>query len=344
MSKMYGICCAACNVPLNNEDDYSVPVVAIYIIFHVLLAITESKSAECMHCDAYKPMLYKMHLEFVNSPLSEKDQEKNIELCTKLNEYERINAFLNSSNNAARQTVQELEGKIKTLKDALETKEDIVKQLTDRMETLEVFNEYLTSNNNSAPDVSNGSQNKMESNKNMNENNKKQQPNKNNKFNNNNNKKQGKKGKGGGNNKNENVPDKEELPSPNINKEIPTDNENNSSDDDIEDGASAIKEQSASNEKQEGFAKSKVGNTVMIKNFKSSDLDKNIATANVIALAEKMGLSLTIHQIKEIHSFRENENFVTYIVEFHTKHMQDAFLGKRHILKKFPQTKFLFIL
>lgn len=275
-----------------------------------------------------------MHLEFADTPLSEKDREKNIELCAKLNEYERINAFLNSSNHTARQTVQENEGKIKTLKDALQAKEDIVKQLTDRIETLEAFSEYLSSNTNNAPDVTNGSQNKMESNK-------KQQPNKNNKFNNN--KKQANKGKGGNNYKNENVPNKEELPS-NFNKEIQTDNEKNSSDDDVENIASASKEQSTSNEKQEASTTTKVGNTVMIKNFRSSDLDKDISSVNVIALAEKMGLSLTIHQIKDIHAFRENENFVTYIVEFHTKHMQEAFLGKKHILKKHPETKFLFIL
>ena len=296
-----------------------------------------------MHCEAYKPMLYKMHLEFADTPLSEKDREKNIELCTKLNEYERINAFLNSSNNAVRQTVQELEGKIKTLKDALQVKEDIVKQLTDRIETLETFSEYLSNKTNSALEVSNGSQNKMESNKSMNENNKKQPPYKNNKSNNN--KKQANKGKGGNNNKNENISNKEEL-SPNINKEIPTDNEENkdTSDDEIGAVACAGKEHSTSNQNLEAFVKSKVGNTVMIKNFKSLDLDKDISTANVIALAEKMGLSLTIHQIKEIHAFRENEHFVTYIVEFQAKHMKDAFLGKKHILKKFPETKFLFIL
>lgn len=293
------------------------------------------RSGECIHCESYRPLLYKMHLQFDNSPLAKKDQEKNIELCAKLNDFERINAFLNNSNSAARVSIQELEEKIKTLKDALQAKEDITKDLTDRIETLEVLNEYLTKNGNNDPNVSNNKSESTTNSKNTpNENKRIQQPNKCNKG-----KNQSYKGKFGNNNHNYEAANNKQGPTSNK-KDLQICGKNDCVDNDDVGGASGG--QSALN--QEILKKTKVGNTIMIKNFKSSDLNKDNAIANIIILAEQMGLSLTAAQIRDVFVFRENENFLTYVVEFYTKNMTEAFLGKKHILKNFPQTKFLLVI
>lgn len=82
-------------------------------------------------------------------------------------------------------------------------------------------------------------------------------------------------------------------------------------------------------------------NFVTIWYFKTSDSSKDTAIANVIGLAELMGLRLTHDQIKDIDVCVIDQYFLNYVVEFCTKRMKDAFLENIHILEEFPNTKFL---
>ncbi|TMW42708.1 hypothetical protein DOY81_012212, partial [Sarcophaga bullata] len=159
MSKKYGNPCATYNIPLNNDENdvFRTGCVHFYHFLH-------GKSTE------YKPLMLKMHLEFVESPLMTEAEGKYIEQQQQLEEEikaltdalrqakdygnqlmdridkleksnsldcEKINALLSSSDNAARQSVQQLEAKIKTLEDALLVKDDVVNQLMERTEKLE---------------------------------------------------------------------------------------------------------------------------------------------------------------------------------------------------------------
>ncbi|TMW40538.1 hypothetical protein DOY81_014381 [Sarcophaga bullata] len=146
MSKKFGICCVNCQIPLNNED--KIFGTSCGHLYHFpCIRSNHDKSTKCMHCEAYKPMIFPMHLRFEDSPLAGKLLEKNIEIINKLNYYEGNNVLLRSSYNAARYSIQQLESKVKTLKDGLQAKDAVVNELQDRMEILEALNQCLSKKN-----------------------------------------------------------------------------------------------------------------------------------------------------------------------------------------------------
>ncbi|TMW40959.1 hypothetical protein DOY81_013961 [Sarcophaga bullata] len=301
MSKKFGICCVNCRKPLNNEDD--IFGTSCGHLYHFpCIRSNHGKSTTCMHCEAYKPMMFKMNLTFDDLPVTSKFQE----LCNKLNDHEKINTLLISSNTAARQTILQHEAEIETLKDALQAKEVTVKELNDRIETMEAFSQYLSINR--ADNFT-----------------RKQQPTNNNNY--------------GFKNQiwcdENNTKKVESLSSKHRNQ-----NQNN---DYNQNQQEVVANASNNRQQQQDSLDETRRNTVVIRNFKSSDLSKDNALANVIGLAEQMRLTLTPDHIKDICVLSEDQNFLTYLVYFCTKHMKEQFLRNIHMLKQLPDTKFLTI-
>ena len=85
------------------------------------------------------------------------------------------------------------------------------------------------------------------------------------------------------------------------------------------------------------------GNLVTIWNFKPSVWSSNSDTANVIALAKRMGLLISHDDIIDIDVYIDSQNSHVYEVYFHSKHVKEAFLEKSHILKELPETKLVVI-
>lgn len=269
-----------------------------------------------MHCEAYKPMMFKMHLTFNDSPVTGKLQE----LYNKLNNHEEINNLLISSNKEARQTIQQHEEEIKTLKMALQAKEVTIKELNDRIETMEALSQYLSTNG-------------------VEKSSRAQQPN--NKY--------------GINNygfKEQMYAENNEARANycyNMKVESSTSKFRNHNQNDKYNGYQQEVAANVSNG-HNGTATDKPDsldelrrNMVVIRNFKSSDLSIDNALANVIGLAEQMRLTLTPDHIKHIRVHPEDQNFLSYYVYFCTKHMKEQFLRNIRMLEQLPETKFLII-
>lgn len=255
-------------------------------------------------------MMFKMNLTFTDSPVTSKYQE----LCNKLNNHEKINALLISTDKVSRQTIQQHEEEIKTLKAALQAKEGTIKELNDRIETMEALNQYLSTN---------GAEKSS----------KEQQSN--NKYNNYGFKKQlcTETNEAGGNyfyaKKVESSTSKLRNQNQNDYQQEVVSNARNGH------NATASHEPDSLDEMRR--------NMVVIRNFKSSDLSQDNALANVIGLAERMGLTLTPDHIKHIRVIPEDKHFLSYFVYFVTKHMKEQFLKNIYMLQKLSETKFLTI-
>ena len=292
-----------------------------------------------MHCTDYKPMIFQMHLLFNDAPLAGKLQEKNIEIISKLNDYESNNIRLKSSYNAATYSIQQLESKVKTLKDGIQAKDTVINELQDRIEILEAFNQYLSKKYcDYSADVGTYSlTNENNCTNNYNKKSNQQQP------------------------IDETTNDKQIMSLNDIGKRnCYTKNSYNATEvvelmqttnkcnDENCDATNDNKRQHttllATDEKtQEIYDDTPPSNSVLIENYKSSDTSLDTAITNVIALGQRMDLRITSNQIHNIVVYERNPPFLTYFVQFGNKKLKEAFLKKSHLLKNFRRTKFLTI-
>ena len=285
-----------------------------------------------MHCKAYKPICFQMHLTFDDSPLAGRLQEKNIEIITKLNDYESTNILLQSSYNAARQSIQQLESKVKTLKDGLHAKDAVLTELQDRLHIVETYNQYLTNKyRDNAMDFGSCSitnENNCIKNGNKKNGNKQQQS------------------------IHETTNNKQIISLNDIKKRNCYAknhcNATNKCNDENYNASDANKGQhttplSPPEEKEEIFDDTPPDNSVVIQNIKSNNISLDSPITNVIRLGRLMDLRITSHEIHDIFVCKGNPPFLTYIVQFGNKKLKTVFLEKSPVLKNFRKTKSLTI-
>lgn len=261
-------------------------------------------------------MVFKMCLNFddENPALTRKVQELRIKIL----EHEKINEMLKDSNNVNRQRLEHHKAEIKVLKDALQAKATTIKELSERVETLTEINQLFTT---IRSDIDKQQQQSNTKNNNCN-----------------------KKPIHNGNKIADNHGKNKKLikESSTLNASTNDKSKNNNRKEYTNVANCSNEDSETSREKEENLNAMR-RNTVVIKNFKSSDLSQDNALANVIGLAEQMGLTLAPTNIKHITVVSEDRNSLTYYVYFLTRQIKDQFLKKIDVLKDLPDTKFLTI-
>lgn len=105
------------------------------------------RSPNCTHCNAFKPFIFQMDLEFGETALTWQDREKTIELHEVLMNKERHISELELKYKMSQEAMQKLEVKLKKQTDALNGQNSALDDLKERICTQEHLNKYLQTQN-----------------------------------------------------------------------------------------------------------------------------------------------------------------------------------------------------
>ncbi|KAM7342130.1 uncharacterized protein ACRADG_009654 [Cochliomyia hominivorax] len=331
-NKQTAILCTMCKDILDNQDD--IFGTSCGHLYHFLcIRECHGRSTNCTHCDAYKPSIFKMFLEFEKAPMSLEDQTKTLELHIQLQENMSTVKHLEEKLKNSRFAVQQLEGKLKTYNDALKCKDDTISTLEDRIVTMEELNKFLSTENSNKNDEKLKDQKKelqyvlqqleLESQN-------AKLPSKNLQLN------SLQKLSNGGNGmkyfQNETV----SLLATNYN-EILASNDHIEIAQEIE-GNNVFTSDGEENSNSQQRAR--VENSVEIRNYRLKDI-KYPLEKNIIFIAKKIRMELKPDNIEKVITIKYKENSNTLIVTFKTKELKEEFLAKRHVLRNNKYLKYL---
>lgn len=275
--------------------------------------------------------MFKMFVEFGDQHISWEDKKRTIDLNNELEENKNINICLEEKLKISQVSVQKLEGKLKKLNDTLKSKDITVSDLEEQVGTLEELNKFLSAENQlHQQNFGNDSKNQIK-------------------------------------NLNKKLDDLSEQLECQIVKNIQLENQIiqpksfieqiKNRDKDLENGdfeeyknldSKTIVGNSNDNDNknieeqaEETLPKTTKLNTVVVSNYRVSDLRKHPLEAIIIFLARKMGLTLLKHQIRKVITIQHDSKSASLIVTFNNIDTKKAFILNKYRLKHNSNTKFL---